>query len=44
MKGNPRGVIQFINKKFNDDIEEKDSYEINALLPALGELIKTADE
>lgn len=42
--GNVRGIIQLINKNGRMKIPESDELEIQALLPALGEIVKTADE
>ena len=44
MQGNIRGIIQFINKKDKDKIDQNDEIELQSILPALGEIIKTADE
>ncbi len=43
-KGEVRGVLQFINKLGKPQIEEQDEIELNTILPALGEILKTADE
>lgn len=42
--GNVKGVLQLINKQDNLDINEQDERELNVLLPAMGEIIRTADE
>ena len=44
MKGNIRGIIQFINKKGANKIDQHDEIELGSILSALGEIIKTADE
>lgn len=38
------GIIQLINKKNNAEIQDTDVTELAALLPALSEIIKTANE
>lgn len=43
--GEVKGVLQLMNKTGgNDAISEQDETELAALLPALGEIIRTADE
>ena len=44
--GDIKGVIQLINKEGGDKakITEQDKIELRTLLPALGEIIRTADE
>lgn len=42
--GEVKGVLQLINKEGDGIISEQDVIEMNALLPALGEIIRTADE
>ncbi|CDW86108.1 UNKNOWN [Stylonychia lemnae] len=44
MNGEIRGVIQFINKKDKPSIDASDEIELKTIIPALGEMIKTADE
>eukprot|EP00347_Sterkiella_histriomuscorum_P021117 403335187 len=42
--GELRGAIQLINKLDNPQISTSDELELRSILPALGEMIKTADE
>jgi len=44
VNGEIRGVLQFINKKDKANIDASDEIELKTILPALGEMIKTADE
>ena len=44
VNGEIRGVLQFINKKDKLNIDSSDEIELKTILPALGEMIKTADE
>ena len=41
--GKVRGVIQLLNKQ-NSTTFSQDEVELNSLLPALGEVLRTADE
>jgi hypothetical protein len=41
--GNLRGVIQLVNKLNSLKITNQDVIEIDALMPALGEVFKTAE-
>ena len=38
-----RGAVQLINKKNGDEIKEQNLLEFDAILPALGETLKTAE-
>lgn len=42
--GNVKGVLQLMNKTGDEPITEQDQHELAVLLPALGEIIRTADE
>ena len=45
-KGDVHGVIQLMNKegRDGDQITEQDKLELKALLPSLGEIIRSADD
>ncbi len=45
-QGNIKGVVQLVNKlpRSRGKITSQDELELRALLPALGEIVKTADE
>ena len=43
-KGVLKGIIQLINKNSDDAITDQDEMELKALLPSIGEIIKTADQ
>lgn len=46
--GEIKGILQLINKNQDkvslDCVTESDEIELNSLLPALGEIVRTADE
>ena len=44
LHGNLKGIIQLVNKHEDDAITEQDQKEIESLLPAIGEIIRTADK
>ena len=43
-KGEVKGVVHLYNKMESEEVLESDRVELEALLPALGEIIRTADE
>jgi hypothetical protein len=43
-EGQLRGVVQLCNKQHGEKISEQDLSEFDCLMPALGEIFKTAEE
>jgi hypothetical protein len=43
-QGSIRAVIQLINKKHDGDIDDMDVSQLDSLLPAIGEILRAADD